>query len=616
MLVFRDGRRSGAAEALLTAVAAAVRRFLAAPAVDGAALEALLLAGQAEAAVADSAVGRGADGMGPRNVLVRLTDSLAETELWSGRRRGAVAPTVETAAVPAALVRVAQALAQLEAVMTRLPPGTPLAWSVPEGFAFYDVHPTDFAEAAATAALRSKPDRPWLTIGVRTIGATLSAVVAARLRAHGQQSARLTVRPVGHPFARTLSLTSAERDAVARATRAGAGILVVDEGPGLSGSSILATTDAVEAAGCPIDRILVVCTYRPDPAKLRAPDGARRWGRLHVTPASSAAGRSRHVDGARELAPGEWRELAFASRDAWPASWLAFERRKLLTADGRLLKFAGLGPWGRAVRKRAHQMAEAGYGPAVATAEIDGYVERRWSPGRVHDRGSTTPELLLRMTDYLAWRSRALAVGREAGGSSDALREMVTVNLAEAGFAPAAMPPLEIVRPVVPDARLMPHGWLSDGRGGLVKLDGTDHGDDHFHPGPTDVAWDVAGLLVEWGLEGASAELAVDRYERSSGDRVRGRLAAYRLAYLAFRIGYCRLAAEALAGTEESPRFRQAEALYRGQVARGLARPLRPVNDGPGPASGGGSCAASPDSKRIRVDDPAGVIPTDSKGIT
>lgn len=607
MLVFRDGRRSGAAETLLGEVAVAVRRFLGAPGADGAALEALLLAGHAEAAVFDSALANDAEAA---DALVQLTDSLADTELWRGTEAAGAG-----ALAPVALAPVAQALARLELVRSRLPRSAELTVSVPEGFAFYDVHPNDFAEAAATALLASNEGRrcsaggvahdgpgprklgslgpgssgpassgadcsgsSWLTVGVRTIGATLAAVVAARLRRLGQNGARFTVRPTGHPFARTLSLTPAQRDALARTAGAGGGVLVVDEGPGLSGSSILATTDALEAAGCPVDRILVVCTYAPDPAKLRAPEAARRWGRLRVAPAAAAANRARKVAGARELAPGSWREMVFASPASWPASWTAFERRKLLTGDGRLLKFAGLGPWGRGARKRADRMAEAGYGPAVATAEIDGYIVRPWLSGDVLERGSLTPELLVRMTEYLAWRSRELAAvwthasdAAESERASDSLREMTAVNLAEAGFAIGRIRPLEVVRPTVPDARLMPHEWLRDARGRLTKLDGTDHGDDHFYPGPTDVAWDLAGLLVEWGLDGAGEELAIDRYERLSGDRVRSRLAAYRLAYLAFRVGYCRLAAESLAGSEEAPRLFRAETLYREQTSRCLA---------------------------------------------
>ena len=46
-----------------------------------------------------------------------------------------------------------------------------------------------------------------------------------------------------------------------------------------------------------------------------------------------------------------------------------------------------------------------------------------------------------------------------------------------------------------------------------MKVDAAAHGDDHGFPGPVDVAWDLAGAVVEWELGGAARYL--DPFRRS-----------------------------------------------------------------------------------------------------
>src|SRR5690606_41334498 len=52
------------------------------------------------------------------------------------------------------------------------------------------------------------------------------------------------------------------------------------------------------------------------------------------------------------------------------------------------------------------------------------------------------------------------------------------------------------------------HEWVA-GAHGYVKTDALDHGDGVRLPGPADPAWDLAGAVVELGLDAsAAAELA------------------------------------------------------------------------------------------------------------
>ena len=107
---------------------------------------------------------------------------------------------------------------------------------------------------------------------------------------------------------------------------------------------------------------------------------------------------------------------------------------------------------------------------------------------------------------------------------------------------------LRIGRVVVCDGRMMPHEWLRTDGGELLKLDAGIHGDNHFFPGPCDIAWDVAGAIVEWELQGEARERFVGEYEARSGDAVTERLAPYLLAYTIFRMGWSKMAALAMQG--------------------------------------------------------------------
>jgi hypothetical protein len=97
------------------------------------------------------------------------------------------------------------------------------------------------------------------------------------------------------------------------------------------------------------------------------------------------------------------------------------------------------------------------------------------------------------------------------------------------------------------------------------------HGDDHFFPGPCDIAWDLASTIVEWNLPGPEQEYLLEQYGRASGDDARRRLPGYLKAYVAFRFGWCKMAALASAGTADEPLLWRDFQRYRG-YAGGLGR--------------------------------------------
>lgn len=487
MLVFRDGRRRVAVRPLLSQLETSCRA--AAQGAPGAALDALLRAGELECGLADAGAASAA-------ALSSLTDELASA-LVEGR-----APRIGAGALPAST------------------PAT-ISISIPEGFAYYALHPLDYAEAMAAHA---RPGERAVVVGIRSIGTTLSAVARAALARRGCAAERLTVRPTGHPWERVLRLDGEQGRAVREGSARGAEFVVVDEGPGLSGSSFLAVAEALERSGVPRERITLLGSHAVEPARLCAREAAERWERFRY---QTVAAPTRVPEGR------EWR--------AEHPSWRQFERRKILAPDAKtLFKFEGLGHYGEAVVERAQRLAEAGCAPRVERAP-DGFAAYEFLPGRALRAAELDEAMIRRLAEYCALRAREFPA-EDADGA--ALAELVRVNSSE-GLGGELSAELAVERPVIADGKMQPHEWVRSADGRLWKTDGASHGDDHFFPGPVDVAWDLAGASVEWEMSPAAEEFFLAEYGKASGDDARARMAAWKLAYTLFRLGYCALAAQA-----------------------------------------------------------------------
>ena len=194
-----------------------------------AAREALIAAGMLEQGIAD---GNGdPDGGQQERSSAALTDRTAEILACL-----AAGGPVERA-LPAAL---AEARAALRG-------RGPISIVHPEGYLFYALFPDLYVKLGATIGAVIG-NRPAVVIGVRSIGTSLSAAVATGLRAHGCAVQRHTVRPVGDPFSRLTIPSQQQRDAWQAAAARGASFIAVDEGPGLSGSSLASVIAALKFA--------------------------------------------------------------------------------------------------------------------------------------------------------------------------------------------------------------------------------------------------------------------------------------------------------------------------------------------------------------------------------
>ncbi|MBI0535574.1 hypothetical protein D9599_08320 [Roseomonas sp. KE2513] len=571
MLVYGDAPRREDPRRLLDALGVALREVAAAPpglARHAALVAVLIEAGELAQGLADAGFAeRGEDAPGPAEAAaMALLGAIAAAVLESWRSGFVCTGPLPTAEIAAAM------------------PDTILCKRA-EGFAHYALFPE--AYGAAAAAL---PEGPLRVIGLRSIGTTLGAVVAA---ACGAPPA-VTLRPTGHPFRRKVQ--PSPKLAASLLADPAARFAVVDEGPGLSGSSFGAVLDFLGQRGVLEGRIHLLPGHGGEPGP-QANEAARvRWSRLARHPApvdtlllDATAGLPRwaadHLGSPdapmEEITGGGWRRLRSPDPADWPAVHPYLERRKFLHRSGGrtwLLKFAGLGRQGLEAEARARRLHAAGFTPEVAGL-LHGFLAERWvNEARPLDpEACDRPALLAHLARYLLFRAQHLPAGEEEGASPRALWEMARHNTAEAlGAGPAARldawePHLAALgarlRRVSTDNRLHAWEWLVLPGGRLLKADAVDHAAAHDLVGCQDIAWDVAGAAVELGLpakerEGLRAAVGADATL----------LDFLTPCYLAFQLGYYTMAAGAWSGGEEAVRARAAAGRYAAGLERVLAR--------------------------------------------
>jgi hypothetical protein len=180
-------------------------------------------------------------------------------------------------------------------------------------------------------------------------------------------------------------------------------------------------------------------------------------------------------------------------------------------------------------------------------------------PGAPLSRADRTPAVVARLADYCAFRAAAMAA---PDADPLELQRMIRFD-AETELGRPLDLALPIERPVIADARLHPHEWIAAEDGRLLKVDAASHGDDHLFPGPTDIAWDLAGAIVEWDLAGDARRAFLDRYARASGDHPEPRLAAFVTAYLVLQLARARMAAGAVSDGNEGTRLEREARRYR-----------------------------------------------------
>jgi len=445
-------------------------------------------------------------------------------------------------------------LAQAALPPLLLPSDLPAAVEVKlaEGYAFYALRPESYALAAERLQLTAPPR----VIGLRSIGSGLACMAAAALGA----PTPFTVRPVGDPFARELRLSD---EFAATLLHGEAHYVIVDEGPGMSGSSFGAVADWLEERGVPPERIAFLPGHA-NPLGGHASERHRhRWTRAQRPVVGLEEPRPGEVERLTgpiqhriDLSAGAWRPLWSAAEADWPAIDPMWERRKFMvrSESGQwLVKFAGLGRIGEAQLDLAERLHQAGFGSEVAGL-ADGWLVSRWQA----DARPTRPSLA-ELASYL--RLRRGLVAPQPGASPEMLANMVRRNLP--GWADWSPPGRLVPRPVCTDNRMAAHEWLRLPSGQLLKADGLDHHQAHDLIGCQDIAWDLAGATLELDLSTTDAEQL-----RLATDTSKELLDFYLVAYAAFRVGAHRLSATTLDHwPDEQQRNRRAAERMEGRLA-------------------------------------------------
>jgi hypothetical protein len=403
---------------------------------------------------------------------------------------------------------------------------------LPEGYAFYALRP----EAYGLAARRLKLSGAPRLIGLRSIGTGLACMAAAALGAPPP----LTLRPTGDPFDRKINVArELEREILSGDCH----YVILDEGPGMSGSSFGTIADWLEDHGIAAERI----AFLPGHAGALGPQASARHRERWASAQRPVVSLDRPEEGWLEpligrtsqplvdLSGGAWRAAASIPEPNWPAVDPMWERRKFLatTPTGEwLVKFAGLGRIGDRKLQLARELHAAGFGPEPAGL-VRGWLVTRWHSDAVIARPS-----LAELTAYLSLRANLPAPS--AGATPAQLLAMIRRNVpALAGWTPdlGRLHP----RPVCTDNRMAPHEWLRLPSGQLLKADALDHHAAHDLIGCQDVAWDVAGATVELGLHPDDA----GRLASATGTEP-ALVDFYLTAYTAFRIGAHRMSASTL----------------------------------------------------------------------
>ena len=525
MYVFRDGRKTVAGESVRLRVADALRRYEESRS-DDACLAALIAAGELECALSD-----------------------ADSE-----DAGAAAATTDALAV-ALVQRSVPSFAKLRDSLASLRVPAQVRLSVAEGFAYYALHPRKFVHSISGFSL----PRAARVIGLRSIGTTLGATIAAVLRIRGVPAERTSVRPHGHPYNRQLSFSESEKEWLLGAP--GAQVLIVDEGPGISGSSFLCVAEEVERAGIPRENIVIIGSREPLVSQLRAESAPERWKRFRF---HSVAPEPLLPPGAEiDVGGGAWRQNIVTGIETHPASWTQLESAKYTNVDrSRGYKFFGYGHYGETLAERANVLAAAEFALPLLSFEM-GFGVSEWVTGSPLVATRLSPEIVHRLAEYCAFRAGAFP----ADGDSEELARMVGWNW-ECEFGRPLDPAISLAtaKSVIADARMMPHEWLRTSDGRILKLDAISHGDDHFFPGPCDIAWDLAGAIVEWQMSEQASSDFLAQYRLLSGDDPRDRLPAYLLAYSVFRMAWSKMAAQASGGTPDEALLRRDYLRYRAKA--------------------------------------------------
>ncbi|MGE5499585.1 MAG: hypothetical protein ACM3Q2_16015 [Syntrophothermus sp.] len=460
--------------------------------------------------------------------------------------------------------------------------------SVPEGYAFYSLYPEMYIDAAMKF-VNSYQAGHVVVIGIRGIGCSLASVVSAVLRQNGWNARSFTVRPRGEYFNRKLCVSLELKQELLKIP--GAKYLIADEGPGLSGSSFSSVAGYLSSNGIPDNDIIFFPSWDADGSTFVSEESRIRWQRhkkIFVSFEESVieSGKLKRAfgyDSIQDISAGKWRSLFFEDNKNYPHTFAGAEQRKyLISRDGEksILKFSGLGHYGLKLFERAKILQEAGFSPRTGKTDY-GFIEFEFLKGKQLAVKQKSAKLTDRLAEYIAFTGRNFP--EAPAMDTDELKEMIRINI-EKGLGKKWTMMLKrnmflrdsdyLERSAAIDGRMLPFEWISV-NGVYMKTDSLQHHISHFIPGSADIAWDLAGAIIEFRLGGSkSGKHLTSTYIDLSGDlNITKRLPFYIAAYAAFRLGYTEFAAERSGDIQEMRKLKYQSNYYKSILREILSRP-------------------------------------------
>lgn len=447
--------------------------------------------------------------------------------------------------------------------------------SIPEGFVYYGLYPETYVQAAYEFHDELNPGSV-VCIGLRTIGTALSAIVECALRSRGCDVESFTVRPRGDPFDRHVEISGDLEKIIVENQHSY--FVLVDEGPGLSGSSIAGTFRKLRQFDIPRKNIVLFTSWIPDGSAFISEYAKTEWPHYKKY---SGSFEKQWIAGERletefnckiagDISAGFWRYKLYKNENEFPAVHNQHERRKYMAffedRERSILKFAGFGRYGKRMFRRAGLLE--GFSPSPLSLK-NGFLQLKYIEGKPMANGEIEEDFVRRIVDYIAFIKNNFQA--EVTVAYDEMLEMINVNVAE-GLGKSWMEKLNIGKrfspevygkvPVAIDGHMMPHEWIKT-ETGYIKTDSIEHHSDQFFHGCQDIAWDVAGSIIEFGFTGSRKNEFIETCAKAVEDRdLVNRMDFYIIAYLAYRLGFVTLASVTLSGTDDGRRFMELKDLY------------------------------------------------------
>lgn len=481
--------------------------------------------------------------------------------------------------------------ARLQSILARLAAGPPrfLRVKVPEGFQFYALYPEQYILSVHQWVANRRPPQPVLVIGIRSIGTTLSALCLSTLHSFRIQASRVTVRPRGHPFDR---ITDLPASAVTHARCA----IIVDEGPGLSGSSMASVARALEQSGN--DQVTFFPGHSGPPGNAGA-EWVRDWWRRaprvttrleevrwqnrnlpdHLA-AIAAAALAAESCATATMGVGDWRRFAYPEPQEWPAICPAFERLSVVqTLPGdsiffwRFSGFAAANPEDFAIGP-ASDSGRPGEGRGLQALGFSGI---SWPSGRrAIAADGQEPEVARALARHCAQRAGPLIPREQVLKALARLTEMLRVN-AVALLDNSVLPRIETLAqeaqwqcqtaPRHGDGQLAPHHWVRSFMMGLKKAEPLLPVCDHTLVGQQPLWWDIAGALVEFDL---AQSIFLQELSFHALLPPASTLEFYLAAYAALRASLMEFSLQAPQSPDEQARLRTALKFYTAKLQHSL----------------------------------------------